>query len=199
MVKNLTKYDVLVPFTSFESYHLRELARFFGKHHYTISRHLSALMQENVIKMEKRGRENIFSLNLNNPLTLKHLEIAENIKLISFIEELQNNLKSLFHDILSLRMFDMCVLFGSYAKKTYDIHSDIDLLIIPSYKRVIELESELTKLSKRWGVVISPIYLTWNDLRKNLMEKDETTNEILRSHVCLVGVEKFLKEVVSWI
>ncbi len=199
MVKNLTKYDVLVPFTSFESYHLRELGRFFGKHHYTVSKHISVLVREKIIKMEKRGRENIFHLNSSNPLTLKYLEVAENIKLISFLNELPDKPRSLFHDVLSLNGCDMCVLFGSYAKKTYRRQSDVDLLIIPSPKKFKETENELKMIGRRWGMILSPIYLTWKDFRLNLMEKNETITEVIRNHICFSGTEKFLREVIKWI
>lgn len=78
------------------------------------------------------------------------------------------------------------VVYGSVARGRATIHSDIDLLIVapatePGYRRMAQARAVIRDLS--FGLPISPLVLTPEEVRQRLQAGDPFLREVLDSGV----------------
>lgn len=148
-------------------YHVRELAKFTKKSPTTISKHLSKLKKDGVLKSEKRHHHLFFRANTDSPL-FRDLKLADNLHrlrqsgLIDFLTEEFNHPEAI-------------LLFGSYRKAEDLPRSDIDILIITPVKK----ELDLSRYEKKLGHAVQ-LFLHSNQS----LEKMKTRNkELLNNFV----------------
>ncbi|MBS3092060.1 nucleotidyltransferase domain-containing protein [Candidatus Pacearchaeota archaeon] len=113
-------------------FHVRELSKLLRKSPTTISKYLKEYEKEKVLSSENKLNHLFFKANLDNQ-AFKDIKLNYNLSLLN---------KSGLIDYLD-KEFDYpeaIILFGSFAKAENAKKSDIDLLIITSHKKELNLK-----------------------------------------------------------
>ena len=150
-----------------------------------LSEGLQRLTASSILIKEKKGKKESYSLNMGN----------ENVLLLRELwEKERKNLHYLDYDIKIiisefLRQIDFfgienILLFGSHARGTASVNSDIDIAVIFKEKVVGEIEiTRITKLIKeKFGKEIQMHYF----VEKNFPGKDKLAKEIKREGISLL-------------
>ena len=170
-------------------YHVRELAKIIGKSHVTLLPHLNSLEEGKVLNQKKAGKNKIFSLNLDNPVTRNYILAAEGIETAKFLEQ-SFLIKKVFNDIFKLKLEGAIMLFGSYAKKTQKADSDIDILYIGE---ISELQTEyIKKAGQIYGKKINVKKTSAANFEDAIRKKDNLIIEIIKNHIILQNAEMFV-------
>jgi len=183
MVNKLT-VDVLEPFLTKpnEKLHLAQISRETKTPHPTARLWLNELEKEGILRKDFQGRLTLYSLNLDSPLLIDYLTIAEKKKLIRkckeslILKEINRELKE------ALGPKTLGLIFGSAAEKIEDA-KDVDLLIIGKQELKIVKQIE-RKINKQLHII--SVYST-NQLTKTFKE------EIIKKHLLIQGSEEILK------
>ena len=187
MVEKLTILYVLEPFLTkpFEEIHLADLSRELKQPHPTIRQHLNRLETNGVLKKKTKGRLTLYSLNLENPLTIQYLSIVETNKLIRIAGKnlILKELISFLNNNLNEK--NIAIIFGS-ASKNITTANDIDLIITNK----ITFSKDLNQISEKLNKKIHLINVeTLNTITTTLKE------EIQKKHLIIQGN----KEVLKWL
>ncbi|MBS3167156.1 nucleotidyltransferase domain-containing protein [Candidatus Woesearchaeota archaeon] len=158
------------------SLNLRSIARHLKKSPTAVSNALKGLKKEELINVKKIENLNLLSIELNRDnSTAIELKRVENLKIIyesQIIKTLRDNFPG-----------STIILFGSYSKgedinsnKTEEYHSDIDIAIIGTKEKNINL-TKFDKLLERR--VVLNFYPSFKEIHKHL--KDNILNGIILS------------------
>ena len=146
-------------------FYVRELARILKKSPATISKYLKDYKRKEVLKGEKKYSHLLFKAN-NEGKEFKQLKINYNLNLIKnsgiadFLSKELNNPKAI-------------VLFGSFAKGEDAEKSDIDLLVITSAKKELNLDIFDKKLGRKIQLFLFS--------EKEIEKMKESNKELLNS------------------
>ena len=144
------------------AHYINELARLLDLDPKNADRTLKKLEEEGILASEFKGKERYFSLLKNAPL-VKHFR-AVFLRTAGFEEQLRAALKK-------VAGVEAAYIFGSYAKKTMDAASDIDLAVIGSHT-ALDLRRALHSLQKNSGREINAVSLTSAELRQKKRERN---------------------------
>ena len=130
MVNKITKAKIVMKFLSDYSkrYYLRELALELKKPHQTIKPHVEELVKHNVLLKAKRANTSEYALNLENPILMDYLTLAEKEKSIDRLDG-DLLLKTLFEKLSPYFNNNIFIIFGSSVDNLKQ-GSDIDLLVV---------------------------------------------------------------------
>jgi predicted nucleotidyltransferase len=152
--------------------HLRGLARETKLYGQSITRYLTQLEKEGILKSETEGNLKKYFLQKNdkvysllNFLDIEKFEMLPSIKkqaILIFLERLNKKPVITF-------------LFGSTAKKTYKAESDIDLLLIVNNK--LNVKEALDYANSQTGETISVFQVSYNNFKNELKMKDDKVLE----------------------
>lgn len=156
---------------------------------------LLILEKFDILQTSKTGRKHFYKLNMQNIFTKSIVELIK-------VEQKQLNAVYFSHlfvlreFIYELTNFDFAnikkvVLFGSVAKHTAQVDSDIDITII-SAKKIPPGEQLLhtdlvDRLEKRFGKEIQIHYFTEEEFEKLRKAGNKLVNEIANDGLVLVG------------
>ncbi len=179
-------YHLLEPFLG--DYELKVYGRdLVGKvpmSHKTIALALSELEERSVLKSEVQGQIKHYSLNLKNSEIRDILAITELTRKLLFLSE-HRGLAHLFdHDER------MVGVFGSYAKSTQDKGSDIDLFVVGERS-----QDDYGEAGELLGLDVRVKYFREEVWRDALESKSNLWREIVKHHVMVFGVERFISNV----
>ncbi|MFW5902669.1 MAG: nucleotidyltransferase domain-containing protein [archaeon] len=176
--------SVLEPFTQDlnKEIHGRELARELNSNQKTVQNKLNDLEEKNILESEEKGRLKEFKLNKNNPAT-KNLLITTEIEKLQKILQKSFEAKEIIKEILQ-KTEKPIIVYGSFAKGTWDKNSDLDILIIG------EKEKKVEEINKKYSRKIQYMYLKPKEFKQQLKEKTSYIKEILKNHVICQGFEK---------
>ena len=141
------------------------------------------LRDEGIINLEKFGNTTSCSFNLKfNPRVFN----AE-------YERKTSLLKSKNFEIIHSRLNEIprqfiVLLFGSYAKRTYDKHSDIDLLIIGRDLKEVEEAVTLIPLKIHLTLISENEFL---DMAKS--REFSVVSEAMEKNIILLGIENYYR------
>ena len=146
-----------------------------------------------LIIREKAGKATLIEIKTSNPIIKSYLTISseeekkEYLKLNPVINKIAKEISSK----------DIILLFGSYAKFKQTEKSDIDLIIInKNGSKTISFAKYETLFKKK----INPIFLTENEFKQMLKEKEENVGkQALQNHIILNNPEKFWELVLNGI
>ncbi|HLD73202.1 MAG TPA: nucleotidyltransferase domain-containing protein [Candidatus Nanoarchaeia archaeon] len=165
-----------------------ELFKFTKLGNAPLSRGLERLVRANILTPEKKGKKEFYYVNENNEsaLLLKQLWEKEQKSLRNLSYPLKivlsEFLRSLNDSCLGL---EKVILFGSQAKGTASVHSDIDLAVI--FKRGLDQEILITKiikkLEKQFKVQIQVHYFT----SESFAAKNKLTEKINQEGIILTS------------
>jgi len=196
MVENMNKYTNLIiglyrnDYAA--GYHLRQMAGLLKVSHVTLLPHLKELLEAKILLSKKVGKSKLISLNLGNILAKDYLLQSEISVTITLLEN-YFLLKKIYSEIFALSPAGTVVLFGSYAKKTQDEESDIDLLYIG--EKGEQFSSDIKKIGSLYGKQINVKKTTLVNFEKALRKKDALVREVLKNHVLLYHPSVFVDSV----
>ncbi len=185
----------------------REIAKKGKLQPMSVSRVLNKLCSLSILKKRKSGKSVYYSLNPDHPLVKQLYALYENDKLYNFYKK-HKDYKIIIQDILSLtkhfrNKYLILILFGSVAKDDISKTSDIDLLFMVPNKNIKQLNKDILSLGKKihsqHGKETSTIFMTLQDFKDNLRNKDNFILQVLDSHLILQGNELFAEEVMEWL
>ena len=175
-----------------ERYNSRNLSKKINISHAGAFKLLKKLEERKIVLAKKIGKANIYSINLENNVAIKELELllaieAQNYQ--NWLEEFRElNEKS-----------SLVILFGSIIRNEKEA-KEIDLFVVseknklPEIKKIIEDKNKLT--AKKMHVIIQ----TKEDFIKDIKNKNKVSLEIIKTGIILFGNEnliKYMKEIIS--
>ena len=176
-ILNLLLRDFLTEYNS------RSISSKVGLSHVGAFKILKKLEQKEIVKSKLVGRARIYSLNLENPLTLMELET------ILTIEALQH--KRWIEEFKQLEgKVKFVVLFGSILRNEQS-GRDIDLLVVAdkgNYKFVRKIIDERNRVLNK---PIQLIFQTPDNFKFDLKRKYKVSIEIIKTGVVLIGQGEF--------
>ena len=161
-------YKKILEALSKETLHLREIAKKTNLNENSAHRFLNNLLKEKILTSKKTGNMKFFSLNKNKNTFLI---------LTAFAIEKQEKLHHLRKTAINTFLKNIpeqpifTVLFGSTAKETYSVESDIDLLIITNKK--INTKKPVYEANAQTSIKISVFQMNYKEFLKELKVKED--------------------------
>lgn len=192
MKLRLTKEQEIVKlmFKDFLSeYNSRNISPKVGLTHSGAFRVLKKLREKEIVTSRHIGKAVVYSLNLENPLTLKEIETALTIEALKhrmWIEEfkkMEGKAKSV-------------VLFGSILRNEKEA-KDIDIHVVADKKEYGEIKKIIEERNKILPKPIHLIFQTPNDFKSDIKRKYKVTIEIIKTGIVLFGQDEFRKMVTE--
>ncbi len=134
-------------------------------------RKLKELEKEGILKSTFEGRERYFSLNQSYP----YLKEYRTIFLKTFGLE-----RTLKEKLSHIKGVGSVYIFGSYAKNTMNVSSDIDLLVVGEHS-IIELQREINSIQKAVNREINVINIGIQEFNQKIKKKDRFLSNILNN------------------
>jgi len=148
--------------------HLREIARQTKLHEPSVSRFLSSLEKDQILKSEKDG--NLKKYSIKKGLRAYFIFEAFDLERFEKLPSIRRNAIKTYLDNLPEKPV-FAVLFGSTAKGTYKEDSDIDILIITNKK--ISAEKAEKETDALTAMKISTFQMTYEDFLTELKIKED--------------------------
>ena len=131
---------------------------------------LKLLVNDNILKSARKANLDIYSLNLENPLSLQLLQYLE----------AQNNLNfqqlKVISEIIEKMPLKNCsvIVFGSYAANKQTKNSDLDICILIGNKEVEKkIKPYVNEIKLNYPIKIDEHYITFEDFVKMLLREEE--------------------------
>lgn len=176
-----------------EQFTIRGMSRILKKSYTLVYNNISNLEKRAIIIKQSIPPAQIIRLSEFAPK-----EIIMGIEFKRKEELLQNHswIKLLLNDILTAtkEKFFILLIFGSYAKGTQNIKSDLDLLFIVQGKKDIkDIENKIYNLYSK--IKKSLTFIDINDFNKMIHNTNELNvgNEAKKNHIILQGIEEYYK------
>lgn len=170
--------------------HLRGISRALKTGLPNVVRYAGILEKEGVV--EKNKEANLVKLGLKKGLrTTAYLKQINTEKFFALPKKIQTAVND-FTGELEIKPL-IVLIFGSYAKKTYNDNSDIDILLV--YQKVEDektIENTAKRISLRTNTKINPIYLDYSNFKRNFLDKKHDFSKEIRDNVIILnGAEAY--------
>lgn len=160
-----------------ESLYVNEILRMLQLDKRNLVRKIKELEREGLLNYERRGNLKLYSINKKYPIYNAYRKIV--MTTVGLEEELKKTLNSI--DGLK-----EAYLYGSYAKDSMGVHSDIDLLMVGTHN-IISLQKRLSRIQKDIGREINVINMDEKEFKKRIKNKDPFIFRILKQrHIKLI-------------
>jgi len=164
-----------------ERYHVREIARLTNTTAGTLHRELSKLAKAKVLLRELSGNQVYYQANRNFPIYTELTSILK--KTSGLVDVLFDSLAPLVEKI------EVAFVFGSVAKGTENLGSDIDVLIIGDID-FTEIVTALYSAQSSLGREINPKVYSREQWETCLQKQDLFTQEVLNNpKLFIMGTE----------
>lgn len=171
-------------------YSINELEKETKIHRVRISNLIKELYNYNVIKIRKKGKVSLISINKDNFFVKELL-----IKIFHKEKEItEKTMTHLVNGLKSKKNIISIVLYGSAVKSDFTFKSDIDLMII--YKNNMDkkqTEKTIQKYTDK-GIHISYDFIKLKEFKKLYLEKEASIVTLVKNHKVLYG--KKLLEII---
>ena len=168
----------------------KEIHSFTGMGNKTLTKFLDVLEKFKVISSKRIGKTYYYRLDMSNPFTEQVLELVmleksslnnPDFLVTSVLREFVYGITNI--DISGLKNI---ILFGSYAKRTFQESSDVDVAIVlekddPGAELLVT--DIVEEIRRRFGKTIQPHYFSEKDFVKGT---DPLAKEILKDGVILL-------------
>lgn len=171
-------------------YSISELGKETGLHRVRISNLIKELYNYNVIKIRKKGKVSLISINKDN-FFVRELLIK------TFHKEKYISEKTMMQMVKLLKYkknIISIILYGSTVKSNFTFKSDIDLMII--YEKNVD-EKQIEKIIQKYankGIYISYDFIKLKEFKKLYLEKEPSIVTLIKNHKVLYG--KKLLEII---
>ena len=173
--------DFLMPYNS------RSISKFVGISHAGAFKIFKKLEKREIVKATQIGKANIYSLNSENPLTPREIEIA-------LIIESQNHRKWLEEFKILKEKAIFVILFGSIIKNEKTAR-DIDLLVVADKTEFKNIKRIINQKNKLLNKKIHLIPQTLEDFKHDVLSRNKAIMDIIETGIVLFGQDK-LREVL---
>jgi len=166
-------------------YNSRTISKVIGISHAGAFKLLKNMEKREIVKPKQIGKAIIYSLNTENPITIREIEMALTIEAQTY-KRWQEEFKLLKENIKFL------ILFGSILNNEKSA-KDIDILIVADknkFNAIKQIIRERNKISSR---KIHLLLQGENDFIKDIKEKNKVIVEIIKQGVILFGQEEIVK------
>ncbi len=177
---------ILTPFTC--SYGARfsasELSRKSGVPQQTASRYLNSLVNSNLIDYTRVGKNKLFYFDLGKQTTKIIFSLLELHKALQFqigIKEASVVINEILNHCESL------IIFGSYASKSHDKESDLDIVILGRHNM-----KKIKKIKQKQAIELNEHYLSYSEFDKAVSQKKPLAVEIIRNHALFGDISKII-------
>ncbi len=192
MGRKLTKRQEIIKllFKDFTTeYNSRNISPKVGLTHSGAFRALKKLEEEEIVTSRQIGKAIIYSLNLDNPVTIREIDSTltlEASKYQRWVEEFKK-----------LGGIAKCVvLFGSILRNEKEAR-DIDLFVIAEKKYYSEVKKIIEERNKIQIKTIHLIFQTSGDFKIDLKRRYKVTIEIIKTGIVLYRQDEFRKLVME--
>jgi predicted nucleotidyltransferase len=165
---------------------IRELANAVKSDYKIVHTAVNRLFKKEILSWKNIGKSVVVSFNnkLSNEIFQAELErradILKNKNLKVMLDSIKNNLKTVNFVLL---------LFGSYAKKTFNSKSDIDLIfIIPDLKIEKEIEQSVSLLPLK---IHSLVFSEKQFIDMKNSRELNVAKEAIKNNILLYGIEQY--------
>ena len=167
-----------------ERYHVREIARLTSTTAGTLHRELSKLAKANVLLRELSGNQVYYQANRNLPIYPELTSILK--KTSGLVDVLFDSLAPLAEKI------EVACVFGSVAKGTENLGSDVDVLVIGDID-FTEIVTTLYSAQTSLGREINPKIYSREQWKASLQKQELFIQEILNNpKLFIMGAENDL-------
>ncbi len=166
------------------SYNSRTISKKIGISHAGAFKIFKKMEKEEIVKPKRIGNAVIYSLNLQNPIALREIEMALTIESQIYKRWIEE-----FSQIKDKVRF--VILFGSVIKK--DDFNDIDLLIVTEKKDIKEIKKVINEKNKILTKKIHPIFQTLKDFENDITKKNKVLLEIIKTGIVIFGQGEITK------
>src|SRR3989344_250153 len=164
-------------------FNITELAKDISVNKGILSRLIEDLEKENLIRIIRKGKIKLFSINKDN-LFIKDIIILLFEKEADFIKNISENLvKKLKNKTESI------ILYGSFAKGTAKLNSDIDILIIVN-KKDGDLEKEIGVFKEDFlknDLLLRVDIISMLELKNLYKSQEPFIKSVIKNHKILSG------------
>lgn len=179
MLENIIKSEVMknvlgtVLFK--DGLHLRDIARLTKHSVSAVKKELDILAGLNVVQIKRNGNTTYFYQNRQNPLfeALQKLYLNTDGFIYYFRENWKDNVNFAF-------------VYGSFANKTHNNNSDIDLMIISDFKQS-SIEKDMLKLQKYTLFPINSVIYTKTELLDKIRQSGFLKNVLKEKKIWIIG------------
>ncbi len=171
--------------------HLRELSRKLDLGIPSIKYALDVLKKDKIIIPKLEGRNLKFYIDYNSQFATSYISQLN----VHNIQGLPNNIRLMVYDLLKFFKIKplITIVFGSYAIGDYNKDSDLDLLLIYANEDKIhaeEVEQKSKIISQRYGIDISPVYLSWMEFKEKFHDdRDKFIKQVKSNKIIFFGIE----------
>ena len=170
-------------------FNIRETAKKASISYDAAYRHVKALVEKRILKERQVGKAIIYSLNLNNPVTIREIDSILTIE--------ASNHQRWVEEFRKLEGITKCVvLFGSILRNEKEARN-IDLFVISKKKNYSKVKKVIEERNKIQLKLIHLIFQTPSDFRFDLNRKYEVTIEIIKTGIVLYGQDELRKLVTE--
>ena len=166
------------------SFYLNQLVRLADMGKGTISRELEKLATVGILTTTKLGNQTHYQANPDNPIFSELHSIVK--KTFAIVGVLSNALQEILPQI------DFAFVYGSVAKGSENVNSDIDLMLVTSDLSYSELLEKLEPAEKMLGRKINPTIYSKQELLDRITNKQSFISRILSQNMLwLHGASEF--------
>lgn len=166
-------------------YNSRNISKIVGISHAGAFKILKKLEKKEIAKAERIGKAVIYSLNLENPIACKEIEMV-------LVIEAQNYRRWIEEFKQLEGKVNFTILFGSVTRDEKTAR-DIDLLVVTNKNKFKETKKIIKERQKFSNKKIHFIFQTIEDFKHDVVSKNKVMTQIIKEGIILFGQEKLLK------
>lgn len=148
---------------------------------------LRLLVKKNILKSTRKANLDIYSLSLNNPLSLQFLQYLEAQDNLDFSE------LKIVSEMIEKIPAENCaiIVFGSYAVNKQIKNSDLDICILIENKEAEKkIKPHFNEIKLNYPIRIDEHYITFEDFLKMLLHDEENlAKQIFIKHKLFYNAE----------
>lgn len=159
---------------------LRDISEESGVPKTTVWRAVNRLEERNFISTSEVGKSTVVEVK-NRDVMKKILKLSR-----TEISELEEVAKKFVEEVKTIDEVKKCVLFGSVARRTADLNSDVDILILVEDKGG-KLDDEISQIADRFGSEES-VRIMPDIMEEERFESMKRQNDIFAENVGKEGI-----------
>lgn len=172
-----------------KSFYLNEVVRWAEMGKGTVRRELEKLASVGLLTATKRGNQNHYQANAENPIFTELFSIVK--KTFGVI----GVLNAALHEMLNT--VDCAFVYGSVAQGNEHALSDIDLMVVAEDVNYTELMEALDEAEQQLGRCINPTIYNKQELQKRIEQKQSFVIRVLSDEVLWLKGELTFKRVIE--
>ncbi len=170
-----------------KSFYTKEILRLTGMGVATIKRELDRMVEAGILSFTKIGNQHHYQANPECPIYEELLSIVS--KTFGIAEVIKKALLPLDTKI------SIAFIYGSVAKKSETVSSDIDLLIVSESLAYADLMAVLINAEKSLGRPVNPSIYTIEQIRSKLKENNAFITRVMEQpKIWIKGTENDIRE-----